>query len=731
MKQLTQSLRNGDLHVTEIPAPLLQPGGILVQTAYSLVSAGTERAKVQVAQMSLLGKARARPDQAKQVLDAVRAQGLAATYRKVINRLDALEPLGYSCAGKVLEVGADAREFQVGERVACAGGGYANHAEVNFIPRNLAIHVPEQVGLDAAAFATVGAIALQGVRQAETQLGDVVVVIGLGLVGLLTTQLLKAAGCVVVGFDVNAERCRRAESLGCAFTANEKQILQERVLELTLGNGADAVLITAATKSNEPVELAGAVAREKARVVIVGDVGLQIPRPPYYNKELDLRLSRSYGPGRYDPSYEEGGNDYPYGYVRWTERRNMQAFLQLVAQGSVQVTPLITHRFKIDDAERAYALIEGKLGEPYLGVVLEYPIPDDRPPTTAPTRILVTHSTPVTRHPSSVILGMIGAGNFAQDTLLPALRAIPEVKLRTVVTASGLSARGVAERFGFAECASDARMILDDPEINAVLIATRHDSHATLAADALRAGKAVFVEKPLALNEEQLELVLSAYAEATTSLLMVGFNRRFAPFSIPVQKLFRLRAQPLMLHYRANVGMIPRAHWTQNPQQGGGRILGEACHFVDWIQALIGAPPVNVFARALPNGGMYNDDNVSITIAYAEGSVGTILYAANGDKRMGKERIEVFGSGRMAILDDWRTLTLGDGAKTTTQQSRMSQDKGHAAELRAFVNAIKNPNPAPIPLAELVDTTRVTFAILESLRSSAPINLTTFNESNG
>ncbi len=723
MKQVTQVQRSGELRVSDIPPPLLQPGGVLVQTEFSLVSAGTERAKVQTAQLSLLGKARARPDQVRQVLENAHQQGVAATYRKVLNRLEALEPLGYSCAGQVIAVGAEAREFQIGARVACAGGGYANHAEVNFIPSNLCVHVPDNVTLDAAAFTTVGAIALQGVRQAEVRIGEAVVVVGLGLVGLLTTQLLNAAGCVVIGFDLNAERCRRAEALGCAFAANEKQVLHDRVQQLTTGYGADAIILTAATKSNEPIELAGALAREKGRVVIVGDVGLGVPRAPYYNKELDVRLSRSYGPGRYDPDYEEQGNDYPYGYVRWTERRNMQAFLELVSRGSVQVAPLITHRFSIDEAARAYDLIEGKLGEPYLGVVLEYPTHKTEQGTNGERPITLVKAETHSTLPSSsrVTLGVIGAGNFARDMLLPALRALPNVTLDTVVTHSGLSARSVADQFGFTRCDSEPQAILENPDINAVLIATRHDSHAALAASALRAGKAVFVEKPLALNEAQLELVLDAYNDAPSPLLMVGFNRRFAPFTSELRNLFTPRAQPLVIHYRANAGKIPLTHWTQDKYQGGGRILGEVCHFVDWVQALVGARPIQVYARALPNGGVYNDDNVVITITYQDGSIGTILYAANGDKQMGKERIEVFGGGRMAVLDDWRTLTLGDGAKTKSHKARMNQDKGHAAELRAFVDAVIKSGSAPIPMRELVDTTRVTFAVLTSLQSGLAV----------
>lgn len=731
MKQVTQTQRHGRVHVEEVPAPAPRSGGVLVRTAYSLISAGTERAKVELARKSLLGKARARPEQARQVLQTLQQQGPLATYQKVMNRLEQLQPLGYSCSGIVLSVGADVGEFQIGDRVACAGAGYANHAEVNFVPQNLCVMVPKGVTLDAAAFSTVGAIALQGVRQAEARLGETVIVIGLGLVGLLTLQLLRAAGCTVIGMDPNADRRALAEEFGAAATTNDEALAMRVTAELTGGHGADAVIITAATRSNGPVGLAGALCREKGRVVVVGDVRMDLPRPPYYSRELEVRLSRSYGPGRYDPQYEEKGIDYPYGYVRWTEKRNMEAFLGLVAQGLVNINPLVSHRFKLGEAEKAYQLIEGESGEPYLGVLMEYPEPAEQHPlrlvwVKAGDGACGAVPSPETAD-SAVTLGFIGAGNFAQDTLIPALKSVSGVRLRGVSTSSGLSARGVADRFGFEYSASDSAELMHDPEIHAIVVATRHQSHAPLVSAALQARKHVFVEKPLALDDEQLRQVIAAHELAQERgprpILMVGFNRRFAPFSQKLKQFFSGNSQPLMVHYRVNAGYIPRDHWTQDPNQGGGRVLGEVCHFVDWIQFVVGASPTQVVAQSLPNCGVYSDDNLSVTIMYADGSLGNIVYIANGESRMGKERAEVMGDGRMGVIEDFRKLSLGGNGRIRTSKQWISQDKGHAAEVRAFVQAIRSGGPSPIPFGELVATAQVTFAILQSLREKRPVEL--------
>ncbi len=730
---MTQTLRNGSVRLEDVPPPALRPGGVLVRTSYSLISAGTERAKVALAQKSLLGKARSRPEQARQALESLRSDGLLATYRKIANRLDALQPLGYSCSGQVVAVGAGVGAPCVGDRIACAGTEHANHAEVNFVPRNLCVKVPDGVGMEEAAFATVGAIALQGARQSEARLGEVVVVIGLGLVGQITVQLLAAAGCTVIGLDPVAGRCALAGRLGAVKVATSSSECSALCATASTGHGADAVIIAAATTSTEPVAVAGRLCREKGRVVVVGDVPMDLPRAQYYAKELELRLSRSYGPGRYDPSYEENGHDYPYGYVRWTEGRNMESFLGLVSRKLVEVGPLITHRFSIDEAVQAYRLIEGRTAEPYLGVLLEFPAPAEVTASASNLLLIYPGTEPASKEhadesrPEALTVGLIGAGNFAQDTLIPALKSRKEVRLRAVATASGLSARSVADRFGFERCASAAKEILEDPGVAVVLVATRHDSHAELVVQGLRAGKSVFVEKPLALNEEQLQEVIDAFSAASgrkcDTVLMVGFNRRFASFSQEIKEFVSGRGEPLVLHYRVNAGFVPGDHWTQDPRQGGGRILGEVCHFVDWMQFLIGTPPVQVVARSLPNGGVYRDDNAVIVISYADGSLGNIVYCANGDKRMGKERVEVLGGGRMAVLEDFRQLTLSGGGSRRVQRHWFGPEKGHRAEVEAFLRAVRNGGPMPIPLVELVSTTRVTFAISESLSRGAPVGI--------
>ena len=735
MKQVTQTKRSGQVSVEDVPPPALRPGGVLVSTAYSVISAGTERAKVELAQKSLVGKARARPEQARQVLATLQQQGPLMAYRKVVNRLDAPEPLGYSCSGVVIGVSSGVQEFSVGDLVACAGAGYASHAEVNFVPKNLCVKVPQGMDLEAAAFVTLGAIALQGVRRAEVRLGETVAVVGLGLLGLLAVQILKAAGCQVIGMDPDPKRCLLAEHLGCSATGNSAEELEALVLPMTRGRGVDVAILTAATSSSEPIVLAGRICRDKGRVVVVGAVGMDVPRSPYYEKELDLCLSRSYGPGRYDHEYEEQGHDYPIGYVRWTERRNMEAFLQLVTEGKVNVEFLITHRFSIEQATDAYHLITGRR-EPYLAVLMEYPAGPRKEvgeekgagrESGVWMRGRVPASFPQRAERAGVSVGVIGAGNFAQDTLLPALKQERQVHLRGVVTASGLSARGVAERFGFSYASSEPADVFSDPEIDAVVIATRHDTHARLVAEALEAGKSVFVEKPLALTEAELKAVMDAYEQCAlpnsrSPILMVGFNRRFAPATCAVKELFALCPEPLSICCRVNAGYIPLDHWTQDPGVGGGRIVGEGCHFVDLLTYLAGSRPVEVYAQALPDGGRYRQDNVVVQMQFAGHSIGTLHYLANGDRRVGKERIEVFGGGAVAIIEDFRRLILSrDGRVQHIGHWWSRQDKGHKAEIRAFLDAIRTGGRSPTPFEEVVLSTVITFEILESLRSGTPV----------
>ena len=717
MKQVVQSFKTGELTVAEVPSPNLRKQGILVRTAASLVSAGTERMVVDFAAKNMLQKARARPDLVRQVVDKAQREGVVTTFEAVRNRLDQPLPLGYSSSGIVVAVGEEASEFRVGDRVACAGGGYAGHAELAYVPRNLAVALPERVSFESGAFGTLGAIALQGVRQAEVGLGCNVAVIGLGLIGQLTVQLLKAAGCRVFGIDLNASRVELARSLGADRASANETALADGVA-MTAGRGFDSVLITADTSSSEPIVLAGELARDRAIIVAVGTVGMEIPRKIYYEKELDFRLSRSYGPGRYDAEYEEKGRDYPYAYVRWTEGRNIGAFLGLIGEGKLDVGPLISHRFAIDDAERAYDTITGKTGEPFLGVVLTYDIERELPRRVS----LAGYTSPngdapgqVAVAPGGVRLGLLGAGNFANATLLPAMKDIPGLELIGIASGSGMTARHAGDRFGFAYCATDDTELLADEKINWLAIATRHDLHARQAIAAMRAGKDVFVEKPLALNREELLDVVRA-REETGRRLMVGFNRRFAPMAQELRRFIAGRHRPLIASYRVNAGPIPATNWIQDPQVGGGRIIGEGCHFIDFLQFLIGSPITSVSTVAVCSARGPIEDEAILTLTFADGSVGSVVYAAGGDKAFGKERVEVIGDGRVCVLEDFRHLELVHNGKRETRRERLRPNKGHRDEWVALVEAANAGAAAPISLDEIIVAHLASYAAIESLR---------------
>lgn len=719
MYQVIQNQKTGELIVDEVPAPRLRRNGIIVQNSCSLVSAGTERSSVATAQASMLGKARSRPDLVKQVLDEVKRNGVVATYKKVQSRLDNFKELGYSSAGVVLASSTDA--FKVGDRVACGGVGYAAHAERIFVPQNLAAIVPESVTFEQAAFATIGAIALQGVRQADVRIGECVAVVGLGLVGLLTVQLLKASGCRVIGLDINHGNFELAEKLGCdkCVLSNDEAI--RHVEAFSRGRGADAVIVTAATKSNTPVELAIQFARKKAKIIIVGAVGMNLPRTPFYEKELDVRISCSYGPGRYDASYEEGGNDYPIAYVRWTENRNMQAVLDLIAQNKLDVKSLITHRFSVEDALDAYDLITGRVKEKYLAILIEYSEHngvsgngkthhDFIAPNSAKSKFSAVGDEPV--------LGFIGAGNFAQAHLLPPLKKM-DVRLRAVATARSVSAKSIAQKYEFENCTTEAREVLDDPEVNVVFIATRHDLHAELTTAAIEKGKAVFVEKPLAISWSQLEDIREAHHGSDVPL-MVDFNRRFAPLTQEAKKLFFGRTEPLTMIYRVNAGYLPPTHWYHDREQGGGRIIGEACHFIDLLSYFANSPAQSVFAESMDNVGRYHDDNVMITLRFGDGSVGTVIYLANGDSGLSKERLEISCQGTTAVLDDFRFLEIYKDRRRRVIKNRR-QDKGHGEALRHFIEAVKNGSDLSASVTESFESTAATLAACDSLRTRTPL----------
>lgn len=720
MKQVSQSIKDGRIQVLDVPPPTLRPHGVIVRTAWSLISAGTERAKVDLGQKSLLGKARSRPDQVSQVIEKVRRDGLLQTCRTVMARLEEQSALGYSCAGIITAAGELAGGFKPGDRVACGGGEYANHAEIVYVPGTLCVPVPDDVGLDEAAFATVGAIALQGVRQSGATLGDRVAVVGLGLVGLLTVQLLRAAGCEVAGMDPDSARCAIAAGFGAGkVTSDAGEAAARSLMAATGQQGYDAVILTAATKDDGPVRFAGQIARDRGTVVIVGDVGMHVPRSPFYEKELTLKLSRSYGPGRYDPMYEELALDYPIGYVRWTEQRNMAEFVQLIAERKLDVKPLITHRFAIDAAADAYAVTTQR-GSGSLGVLLEYPQIDQA--QAEQQRIWVHRPTEAAAKPGGVGISLLGAGNFATATLLPALSADKRFVPRGVYTTSGLSARDVAERNGFAFCAGSEDEMLSDAETTAVIIATRHASHAGLAQKALRAGKTVFVEKPLAITEAELTAVVAAQRD-TGGRLTVGFNRRFSQLTQTVARELLRRSSPMALLIRVNAGPIPPTHWIQRLEEGGGRIIGEMCHFVDLAAYLVGQPAFSVSAvSADPDKPPVLRDTLATTLSYADGSIATLLYAAVGDTSYPKERVEVFSEGDVMVIDDFRTLTITRGGRTTTERLRRP-DKGHAAEMRSFLDLAQGADVPALTFADCVASMATTFKVVESLTTGLPVSV--------
>lgn len=713
MKQLLQNIKTGKATIEDVPMPTPREGQALVKVEASLVSAGTERMVVEFAEKSLVGKARARPDLVKQVIEKARREGLVNTAQAAFNRLDQPMVLGYSSAGTIVQLGKNMQGFKVGQRVACAGGGYAVHAEYNVVPKNLLTPLPKNVDFESAAFTTLGAIALHGFRLAEPQIGENVAVIGLGLLGLLTIQIASAAGCNVLGIDLDPKRIALASSLGLQSASRSQA--ESSASAFTANRGFDVVLICADTSSNDPVELAGIIARDRARVVATGAVGLTIPRKIYYEKEISFINSRSYGPGRYDSNYEENGQDYPLGYVRWTEGRNFQAVVDLMASGKLQVKPLITHRFPIEKATTAYDVITGKKKESFLGVLLTYPDGKRKEERK------IVFPTIVNRQSKIVNLGVLGAGLFANSILLPAIQQNKNIQLVGIASSGGLHAQHAGKKFGFKYATSSEDEIINDSNINTVAILTRHDSHAELVVKALKAGKHVFVEKPLAINSKQLEQVAKVLVTCNSQLVSVGFNRRFAPLAQSLKSQVSSLQSPLHAHYRVNAGYLPENHWNHDPNIGGGRIIGEACHFVDFITFLVGEPPVSVSAHALPDGGKYREDNVSMTFTFPNGSIGVVDYLANGDKSLAKERVEVFCDGMVAVLDDFVSLQVTKDGKT--KEERGAQDKGWKAEIAALVESIQRGNEPPIPYEQLIGVTRSTFAAVESLRTHQIIHI--------
>ena len=731
MKQVVQNYKTGELTLLEVAAPRCKPGGVLVRTRYSLISAGTELMKVGEARMSLLAKAKARPDQVAKVASSVATNGLTATYRKAMDRLDAYTPLGYSLAGVVEQVGEGIDDVSVGDLVACAGNEHALHGELNWVPKNLYTPVPDGASAEHAAFGTVGAIALQGVRRGEPQLGDVALVIGLGLVGQLVVQLLVASGVRVLGADPDEQRCELAERVGaevCAAPGTER--LASAGAAVTGGHGVDQVYLVAGGSSNEPVELAARLARDRARVVDIGKCRLDLPWNACYDKELDVRFSRSYGPGRYDPGYELDGHDYPIGYVRWTERRNLACFLDLVARGRVDVAPLIGHTADLATAVETYQqLADGDLNA--VAVLFRYPGNSTRVPVEAnghqPTNGSLATSAYGTTAAAAranepghapLRLGFIGAGNYATSMLLPHLTGREDVELAHVVTTTALSGANAKRKFGFAAASTDTDALLNDPAIDAVFVLTRHSSHTDLTCRALRAGKAVFVEKPLALSESELSKILTTVEKTGNGRLHVGFNRRFAPLLREAKQRFGTRGGPATVRYLVNAGALEARSWYNRSETEGSRFDGEGGHFIDTVSWWLDSSPTSVCATAGPG-----QDDPQILLRYADGSTASITYASTGSARYPKETLEVLADDKVLRLDDFRQASLYGRKRWIAPRVPIGRDKGQRTQLAEFLASVRTGGPMPIPLDSLVSTTRATLAVARSLGTAKPVDV--------
>ena len=710
MKQLIQNYKTGELGIYEVPVPICEDYGCLVKTTASLVSAGTEKMIVDIAKKSLLGKAKARPDLVKQVIDKMKKEGIKNTLEKVFTKLDTPIPLGYSIAGRVIEVGKKVDNFSIGDRVAGGGAGYANHAEINYIPKNLMVKIPDGVDDIDASFVTVGAIALQGVRRTNPLLGEKIAVMGLGLIGQLTVQILKANGCKVIGSDVDPDKLKLAKELGADEVCHASELIV-KAKDFSNGYGVDAVIITASAKTNQLVYDAADISRMRGRVVIVGLVGMDIPRNEYYKKELDLRLSMAYGPGRYDPNYEEKGIDYPYDLVRFTEQRNFEAFLGLIEEGKVTPKKLITHTFDFEDALKAYDLLEGKINEKYLGIVLTYK--DE----VKQDRVIKRNDKPVKANEVNVAL--IGAGNFTKSVILPTIKKIDGINLVGLVTSTGVSAESVGKKYDFKYIATSSEELLKKDEINSVIITTRHNTHANEVLKALKYKKHIFVEKPLCITEEELEEINTAYDGSV--VLQVGFNRRFSPFVQEMKKI--VGNNPMSINYRINAGIIPKDVWIQDREIGGGRIIGEVCHFIDTCSYLTGSEVDEVVAFCVnkKDQSIPDEDNVSILLKYKNGSTATITYFAYGDSSMPKEYIEVFAPNVSISMNDFKEMTVYKNGKKE-KKKLANQDKGFLNEFKAFKEGVLSGKNS-IEFSSIYNTTKTTFKILESLKDNKVVKV--------
>lgn len=716
MKQILQSLKTGDTTVSDIPCPRCQPGHVLIRSSCTLVSAGTERMLVEFGKANLFDKARQQPEKVRMVLDKIKTDGVVPTLDAVRNKLDQPLPMGYCNVGTVLEVDQGVTGVSVGDRVASNG----KHAEIVCVPKNLCARVPDAVSNEAAAFTVIGSIGLQGIRLIQPSLGEAVVVTGLGLIGLMTVQLLRTHGCRVLGLDYDVNKLALAQKLGAeTVDLNLNADPLGAAMAFSRGRGVDAVIITASTKSNEPVHQAAQMCRKRGRIVLVGVTGLELSRADFYEKELTFQVSCSYGPGRYDTHYEDHGQDYPVGYVRWTEQRNFEAVLDMLAESRLQTDLLISHRIPFEQATTAYDIVSSR--EPSLGIILQFPEPDVFSNGRLLRRTIVRSEEllPGDRSPTTPVVGCIGAGNYATQVLLPAFKSTGVI-LRTVASSTGVSAAHAGSKYGFCEITSDSREVIDSPDINTIIIATRHDSHAKLAGEALAAGKHVFLEKPLAITREELTALVHVYEgclkqQPSPPLLMVGFNRRFAPQIQRMKQLLAGIQEPKTFVMTVNAGQIPSEHWTQDRLIGGGRMIGEGCHYVDLLRFLAGSPIVAVQAMMTKaSRSVVCEDKVTATLGFADGSIGTVHYFSNGHKSFPKEQLEVFCGGKVLQLNNFRKLR-GYGWAGFRKMDLWSQDKGNAACVAVFVDAIRQGEGSPIPWNDLVEVTQATFDIMDAL----------------
>ena len=709
MKQILQHLRTGKMELAELPCPQVGRGQVLIQTRASLISAGTERMLVEFSKANLISKARQQPDKVKQVLDKIKTDGLMPTLEAVFRKLDEPLPLGYCNAGVVLEVGSGVSDIQPGDRVASNGP----HAEVVCVPRNLVAKVPDNVTDEQAAFTVLAAIALQGIRLAQPTLGERFMVFGMGLIGLITVQLVRLSGCEVLAVDLNPQRLSLAERFG-AKTVDLSQGADPITAAKgwTGEDGVDGIIITASAKTDEIVHQAAESCRKRGRIVLVGVVGLNLRRSDFYQKELTFQVSCSYGPGRYDEAYEQGGHDYPPGFVRWTEGRNFAAVLGAMSNGGLDVSPLVTHRYKLDDALKAYETIEND--RTALGVILQYGDHVDRSG-------VVTLSQRPAEAAGEAVVGVIGAGNFAKAILLPAL-VKTKARLAYIADLNGAAAKHAAVKFGAQKAVTDYRQILDDKQVHAVFVVTGHHTHSRFVCEVLEAGKHVFVEKPLAMNESQLKQVQSTISNHQSKILMVGFNRRFSPHTVKVKQLLSSRSSPLCMSMTINAGKIPADHWTQDPERGGGRIIGEGCHFIDLLSFIAASPVRSVSATMVGEGPAIREDKMAIGLEFADGSVGTVNYFANGSKSYPKEMLEIFSDGRVLRMENFRcTRCYGFAGFKKFKSSR--QDKGHRAEIAAFIERIRNGGEPLIPFEQLGNITQASFAAVQAARENKIIQL--------